>query len=178
MCVYGSESAVLYTQITRIEIQKNVGIIPWEKFRIHSALVPKKFPYKYNSEFFLRKIGVLLWIFRGINFLGNFWHIHGKIPTYSRKNSDLFSEKFLGILSMGNSSDILFHWRRIFRRVNLGKIPRSVLFQGIFPRKFLVQTKLFAWRVFLRWKIAYSLVDFICLKMCRVSTRELSIQNT
>jgi hypothetical protein len=43
--------------------------------------------------------------------------------------------------------DILFHRRRIFRGVNLGKIPSSVLFQGIFPRKFLVQAELFAWRV-------------------------------
>jgi hypothetical protein len=29
---------------------------------------------------------------------------------------------------------------------NLGKIPRSILFQRIFPRNFLVQTELFAWR--------------------------------
>jgi hypothetical protein len=49
------------------KIQKNVGNIPWEKFREHSALVPSKFPYKYNLGFFLRKIGVLLWMFRGIN---------------------------------------------------------------------------------------------------------------
>jgi hypothetical protein len=66
------------------------GIIPWEKFQVRSAL--------YNSEFFLRKIGVLLWIFRGINlgkiprkfsdiYLEKFRHILGKIPTYSRKNS-------------------------------------------------------------------------------------------
>jgi hypothetical protein len=46
-----------------------------------------------------------------------------------------------------NSSNILFHWRRNFRGVNLGNIPRSVLFQGIFPRKFLVHSKLFAWSV-------------------------------
>jgi hypothetical protein len=52
----------------------------------------------------------------------------------------MFMERFRHILHV-NSSDILFHWRRIFRGVNLGKIPSSVLFQGIFPRKFLVQTE-------------------------------------
>jgi hypothetical protein len=42
---------------------------------------------KYNSNFFLRKIGVLLWILREIN-LGKF----------HRKSSDIFSEKFRLIL--------------------------------------------------------------------------------
>jgi hypothetical protein len=29
-------------KISYEKIQKNVGIIPWEKFRVHSALVPSK----------------------------------------------------------------------------------------------------------------------------------------
>jgi hypothetical protein len=68
-----------------------MGKIP-STFRVSSWL---NFLSKYNSNFFLKNTGVLLWIFRGINL--------GKIPRkifdiYSRKNSDIFSEKFRHIL--------------------------------------------------------------------------------
>jgi hypothetical protein len=68
-----------------------------------------QFPYKYNSEFFLRKIGVLLWIFPEINL--------GKIP---RKFSDIFMEKIRPILGK-------------FQLI-LGKIPRN--FSILTPRIF------------------------------------------
>jgi hypothetical protein len=57
-----------------------------------------------------------------------------------RKNSEeIFRQEKRHILRK-----ILFHWRRMILGINLGKIPRIFLFQGIFPRKFLVQTELFA----------------------------------
>jgi hypothetical protein len=59
----------------------------------------------------------------------------------NRRNSDIFLEKFLFQV---NSLDILFHSRRIVLGINLGKIPRIFLYQGVFPKKFLVQTELFA----------------------------------
>jgi hypothetical protein len=57
-------------------------------------------------------------------------------------------ESTLGIFPI--SFDILFHWRRIVLGINLGKIPRIFLFQGIFPRKFLVQTELLRGGYFFR----------------------------
>jgi hypothetical protein len=54
--------------------------------------------------------------------------------TYFRKNSDIFSEIFRHILGIFPCQllEYFFYSRRIFL--------------GIFPRKFLVQTELFAWR--------------------------------
>jgi hypothetical protein len=68
-----------------------------------------------------------LGIFQGIN-LGN---ILGNFPTYSRKNSYEFFHV--------NFSDILFHWRRIFRWVNLGVSS----FLGVFySKKFFLGSSL------------------------------------
>jgi hypothetical protein len=62
------------------------------------------------------------------------------------KFSDIgFSEKFLGIfpsLLLGYFVSLETDSPRNY----LGKISWTFLFQRIFPRKFLVQTELFAWR--------------------------------
>jgi hypothetical protein len=74
------------------------------------------FHSKYNSEFFLRKIGALLWIFQGISsgiismqfsdiFMEKFRHILGKIPGNFTMltpwifcfTGELTKEKFLGV---------------------------------------------------------------------------------
>jgi hypothetical protein len=75
----------------------------------------------------------------------------GKIP---RRNSDIL--EFFQV----NSSDIMFHWRQIVLGINLGKILRIFLYQGVFSGKVVVQTELFAWRVctlYEWWRIYYAI---------------------
>jgi hypothetical protein len=84
--------------------------MPWEKFRGHSALVPSKISIANITRNFSQGKLVFYCGYSEAStkekFLGNF-------PTYSWKNSDLFSEKFRPIL---------------------GKIPRN--FSMLTPRIF------------------------------------------
>jgi hypothetical protein len=88
------------------------------KFRVHSALVPSKITIANisKSEFFLGNIGVFTMDSR-----------RNQLRKILRTNFDIFLEKFLV-----NSSNILFHCRRIVRGINLGKIPRIF----IIPKSF------------------------------------------
>jgi hypothetical protein len=75
----------------------------------------------------------------------------GNIPTNCRKNpmrnfGILFLKKFLG-RSFSKLTTWIFCFTEDGLGINLGKIPRIFKYQEVFPKKCLVQTELFAWRV-------------------------------
>jgi hypothetical protein len=108
---------------------------PFGSVPSYSALVPSKISIQnITRNFSLGKFGFYCGYSEESTlekFLRNFPIYIGNIPG---KFSDIYQV---------NSSELLFNWTRIFRRVSEEKF---LGFQGIFPRKFLVHSKLFAWR--------------------------------
>jgi hypothetical protein len=127
----------------------NLKKYPYEKFiRTISNLNPRKLLGKISIKcrnYSMGKIPSKFCVSFKLNFHGKFWSelflsnigvlTYGLMdysPTNQhRKFSNLFLENFEGIFQ-ADFSDILFHWRKIIRGINLGNIPRIFLI----PRSF------------------------------------------